>query len=434
MTTKEKTLAELEAEMLAGMQAPVMKTQAETVAERNEATTNLMEMDPEVADPFANKMNPLTADLDKSYEVMTKEDRTDRRKVYENLNPDLQAKAQSLSSAIRTNDQSGVLTFGSSAQNELTRFSEGMIAQVRTNEIGELGNGLVELMTELESAKPRNFDTSNQGFIKKWFLKAKADIEKTRMQYEKVGTNVDKIAGELQSDMSILLKDNASLEGLYEQNKVYYQSLSIYIAAGELRLDELYSHEIPAAIEAAKVSGDQMKVQEANDLMSFADRLDKRTHDLRLSRNITLQQAPQVRLIQNTNQALAEKIQSSIHTAIPLWKNQVAIALTLLRQEGASTGQRMVTETTNKFLIENSKLLKTSAVDTAKENERGVVDIETLQQTQSDLIETMSEINQIRNEGRQKRKEAEKVIEGMEDSLRKQMLIATGQTEGGQVF
>lgn len=434
MTTREKTLAELEAEMLASVQAPTMPTQSELTAERNEATANLMKMDPEVADPFANKVNPVTSELDKSFEVMTKEDRADRRKVYENLNHDLQLKAESLSNAIRTNDTSGVLAFGSGAQSELTKFSEGMIAQVRTNETGALGNGLVELMSELESAKPKNFDTENAGFIKKWFLKAKASIEETRIKYETVGANVDKIANQLQGDMNILLKDNTALEGLYEQNKIYYQSLSIYIAAGELRLDELYSNEIPEAIKAAKISGDQMQVQEANDLMAFADRLDKRVHDLRLSRNITLQQAPQVRLIQNTNQALAEKIQSSIHTAIPLWKNQVAIALTLLRQEGASTGQRMVTETTNKFLIENSKLLKTSAIETAKENERGVVDIATLQQTQTDLIDTMSEINSIRQQGRNARKEAEKVLETMEDKLRQEMLIATGQTKDGEVF
>src|SRR5699024_5597823 len=182
----------------------------------------------------------------------------------------------------------------------------------------------------------------------------------------------------------------------------YFEALNIYIAAGELKQEELLTKLIPAAVEKAEKSTDQMDVQKVNDLNQFLDRLEKRTHDLKLARQMTIQQAPQIRLIQNTNQALSEKIQSSINTAIPLWKNQIAIALTLLRQKDAVSAQRQVSETTNDLLKKNSEMLKTSAIETAKENERGIVDIETLQTTQNDLIETIQETLRIQQEGKEK--------------------------------
>ncbi|MEG2602714.1 MAG: toxic anion resistance protein, partial [Carnobacterium sp.] len=181
-------------------------------------------------------------------------------------------------------------------------------------------------------------------------------------------------------------------------------------------------------------SNDQMDVQIVNDLNQFLDRLEKRTHDLRLARQMTIQQAPQIRLIQNTNQALAEKIQSSINTAIPLWKNQIAIALTLLRQKDAVTAQRQVSETTNDLLKKNSAMLKISAIETAKENERGVIDIETLQQTQNDLVETLQETLKIQQEGRIKRKDAEKELAVMETDLRDKLLALTTDDNSGKRY
>jgi uncharacterized protein YaaN involved in tellurite resistance len=215
------------------------------------------------------------------------------------------------------------------------------------------------------------------------------------------------------------------LDELYVQNKAYFDALNIYIAAAKMKQEELLTTTIPAAMKEAQDSGDQMKVQEVNDLKQFEARLEKRAYDLQLAREITLQQAPQIRLIQNTNQALAEKIQASINTAIPLWKNQVAIALTLLRQKDAVTAQREVSETTNDLLKKNSNMLKISAIETAKENERGVVDIETLTQTQNDLVDTLQQTLQIQQEGRAKRQAAELELGKMEEDLKNHLLDYT---------
>jgi len=191
-------------------------------------------------------------------------------------------------------------------------------------------------------------------------------------------------------------------------------------------MQELQTTIIPEAMKKAEQTNDQMDVQIANDYTQFLDRLDKRTHDLRLARQITIQQAPQIRLIQNTNQALAEKIQASVNTAIPLWKNQVVIALTLLRQKDAVTAQRQVSETTNELLKKNSEMLKVSAIETAKENERGIVDIETLQKTQNDLVETIQETLRIQREGKEKRRAAEVELGHLEEDLKDRLLDLTG--------
>ncbi|WP_368296068.1 toxic anion resistance protein, partial [Lacticaseibacillus rhamnosus] len=209
------------------------------------------------------------------------------------------------------------------------------------------------------------------------------------------------------------------------QNKAYFDALNIYIEAANLKIAELNEKTIPEAAKAAEAANDQMAIQQVNDLKQFASRLEKRAYDLQLARQITIQQAPQIRLIQNTNQALAEKIQASVNTAIPLWKNQVAIALTLLRQKNAVTAQRQVSETTNDLLKKNSEMLKISSIETAKENERGVVDIETLTQTQNDLIDTLKQTLQIQQDGRLKRQNAEKQLVQMEGELKQQLLNYT---------
>jgi uncharacterized protein YaaN involved in tellurite resistance len=199
----------------------------------------------------------------------------------------------------------------------------------------------------------------------------------------------------------------------------------VYIAAGEVKMEELQNEIIPKAIEHAETSNNQMDVQKVNDLNQFLNRLDKRVYDLKTARQMTIQQAPQIRLIQNTNQALSEKIQTSINTAIPLWKNQIVVALTLLRQKEAVTAQRQVSETTNDLLTKNSEMLKQSSIETARENERSIIDIETLEKTQSDLVETLEETLNIQKEGRSKRKEAEVQLTQLESSLRDQLLKLT---------
>src|SRR5699024_2681319 len=223
---------------------------------------------------------------------------------------------------------------------------------------------------------------------------------------------------QLEHAKEVLVKDVNMLDGLYEQNKDYFDAINIYIAAAELKKEELEKEELPRLREKADRSANQMDVQDVNDMMQYINRLEKRVHDLKLSRQITLQSAPQIRMIQNINQTLAEKIQSSILTSIPLWKNQMAIALTLLRQESASKAQQEVSNTTNDLLTKNSEMLKQNSLRTAAENERGIVDIETLKTTQESLVSTIEETLKIQAEGSAKRKSAESELVTMEKELK----------------
>jgi len=239
---------------------------------------------------------------------------------------------------------------------------------------------------------------------------------------QSVGSQIDRISIELDKHKSNLTKDVEMLDELYDKNKDYFDELSIYIEAAKKKQFELQKEEIPKLREKAKASGNQMDVQAASDMEQFIDHLDKRIYDLQLSRQIAIQTAPQIRMIQNVNQALAEKIQSSILTSIPLWKNQMSIALTLMRQRSAVSAQKAVTATTNDLLLKNSELLKQNALETATENERGVVDIETLKTTQNDIIETIEQTLRIQEQGRSKRKQAESELNNLETELQQQLL------------
>jgi uncharacterized protein YaaN involved in tellurite resistance len=282
-------------------------------------------------------------------------------------------------------------------------------------------------MYRLNEASPSELEARDSNIFRKMFGKVKQSVYEVTAKYQKIGAQIDKIAVKLDKEKNGLLQDNLMLEQLYNKNKDYFDALNIYIAAGEVKIEELEMVTIPEAMKVAEASGDQMDAQIVNDLNQFVDRLEKRTYDLKLARQITIQQAPQIRLIQNTNQALAEKIQASINTAIPLWKNQVAIALTLLRQKDAVTAQRQVSQTTNDLLAKNSEMLKISAIETAEENERGIVDIETLQKTQNDLIETIQETLRIQKEGKEKRRNAEIELSVMEEDLKNKLLEMSNQ-------
>ncbi|MCI1283113.1 MAG: toxic anion resistance protein [Lacticaseibacillus songhuajiangensis] len=333
--------------------------------------------------------------------------------------------AKQLASKIDPLDQTAVLSYGAAAQQKLSAFSQNMLNKVSSSDTGAIGDALTSLMTRLNETNPDELRPENSNVFSRLFGKVKRSIFEITAKYQKIGAQIDTIAVHLDKEKNGLLSDNTMLDELYSQNKSYFEALNIYIAAAKIKHEELETKLIPEARAKADASGDQMDVQTVNDLRQFATRLEKRTYDLQLARQITLQQAPQIRLIQNTNQALAEKIQASITTAIPLWKNQVAIALTLLRQKEAVTAQREVSETTNDLLKKNSSMLKISSIETAKENERGVVDIETLTQTQSDLIDTLKETLQIQQDGRAKRQAAEKQLAGMEDDLKNKLLEYT---------
>lgn len=347
-------------------------------------------------------------------------------KVIDRLSDERKQQAQELANQIDTNDSQSILSYGVAAQQKLSEFSHTMLNHVQTQDIGPMGDSLTELMYRLNEASPSELEAKDGNLFKRMFGKVKQSIYETTAKYQKIGAQIDKIAVKLDHEKNGLLEDNTMLEQLYHKNKDYFDALNIYIAAGELKIEELQTKTIPEAMAHAEQTGDQMDTQIVNDLNQFVDRLEKRTYDLKLARQITIQQAPQIRLIQNTNQALAEKIQASINTAIPLWKNQVAIALTLLRQKDAVTAQRQVSETTNDLLAKNSEMLKISAIETAKENERGIVDIETLQKTQNDLIETIQETLKIQQEGKEKRRNAELELSMMEEDLKNKLLDMSG--------
>ena len=345
------------------------------------------------------------------------------KKLIDTLDEKHQEQARALAKQIDEKNLQAIISYGAAAQKQLGEFSHQMLSHVQAKDTGEIGDILNDLMERLNETDPNDLVAENQGFFQKFFGKIKKSIYEMQAKYQEVGSQVDKIAIRLDHEKNGLLNDNLSLEQLYQRNKDFFDALNIYIAAGELKLAELQETLIPEALEKARVTGDQMDVQVVNDLEQFLDRLEKRNHDLKLTRQMTIQQAPQIRLIQNTNQALAEKIQSSITTTIPLWKNQIAIAMTLLRQKDAVTAQRQVSETTNQLIQKNSEMLKISTIETARENERGIIDLETLQKTQKDLIETLEETLKIQQEGRARRRKAEVELTNMEEDLRQKLLV-----------
>ncbi|WP_420977335.1 toxic anion resistance protein [Bacillus vallismortis] len=332
-------------------------------------------------------------------------------------------KAIQLAGQIDHKNMQSIVLYGSQAQSKLLNFSHTMIDHVQKKDVGEIGEILGELMKKLEQVNPDDLQSRKKGFFSRVFGRVSSSLQEVLSKYQKTSVQIDRISLKLEHSRNALISDNKLLEQLYEKNKEYFTALNVYIAAGELKLEELKTKTIPQLKQKAESSEhNQMAVQEVNDLVQFADRLDKRVHDLLLSRQITIQSAPQIRLIQNTNQALAEKIQSSIVTAIPLWKNQVAIALTLLRQRNAVDAQQKVSDTTNELLLKNAELLKTNTIETARANERGLVDIDTLKKVQESLISTLEETLTIQEEGRIKRRRAEEELMVMEDDLKHKLL------------
>lgn len=331
-------------------------------------------------------------------------------------------KAFQLAKQIDPKNHQAMITYGTPAQSKLLSFSNSMLEHVQKKDIGEVGEIINDLMKRFNEVNPDDLNPERRSLFARVFGKLTGSIQEVLSKYQKTGAQIDRISVRLERSKNALLSDIDMLEKLYETNKEYFHALNVYIAAGELKLEELYEKTIPALRKEAEVSNDQMKFQEVNDMMQFADRLDKRLHDLKLSREITIQSAPQIRLIQHTNQALVEKIQSSIMTAIPLWKNQMAIALTLIRQRHAVEAQKLVSKTTNDLLMKNAVMLKTNTIETAKENERGLVDIETLKKTQESIITTLEETLRIQEEGRNKRHEAERDLATMGNELRQKLL------------
>ncbi|MRX72485.1 toxic anion resistance protein [Bacillus lacus] len=377
-----------------------------------EQSSNLM--DDLLADPFGSS-SALP-------ELKTEGKQEKKLRLIDVLPEENKEKAYQLARQIDPADHQAMISYGTPAQSKLLSFSHNMLEHVQKEDVGEIGEIINELMKKLNEVNPDELSTDKRTLISRMFGKISGSIQEVMSKYQKTGAQIERISVKLVRSKNVLLSDVDMLEKLYEHNKDYFQALNVYIAAGELKLEELNDNVIPELRKQAETTNDQMKFQEVNDMIQFADRLDKRIHDLKLSREMTIQSAPQIRLIQNTNQALAEKIQSSIMTAIPLWKNQVAIALTLIRQRHAVEAQKAVAKTTNDLLLKNAEMLKTNTIETARENERGLIDIETLKKTQESLVTTLEETLRIQEEGRSKRRQAELELSSMENDLRQKLL------------
>lgn len=366
--------------------------------------------------------NPFTIEPLPQKEVVQQREATAPVRQLDRLSEEDQEKARQLASQIPTGSYEAILTYGANAQTALSAFSNKMLDHVQSKDIGPVGDILKGLMTKLNELDPEDLQQEKPKGLRKLFGKVQKSIQEMMSKYTKLSTQIDRIGVQLEHSKRGLVDDVKMLDELYEQNKTYFEALNVYIAAAEIKRDEIMNELLPKMRAEAEKSDDQMVVQEVNDMAQFVDRLEKRIYDLQLSRQITIQSAPQIRMIQQTNQTLAEKIQSSIMTAIPLWRNQIAIALTLNNQRRAVEAQKQVTSTTNELLLKNSEMLKVNTIETARENERGIVEIETLKITQENLISTIEETLQIQHEGREKRRLAEVEIGRMEEDLKQRLL------------
>ena len=315
-------------------------------------------------------------------------------------------------------DSNLVLQYGAAAQKNVAGFSENALASVRTKDLGEVGKSLSELVVEL---KGFGEEEEKKGFFGK-FKKAGNKLETMKAQYAKVESNVDKIARELEQHQVTLLKDVAMFDQMYELNLKYYKELTMYILAGKKKLEDVRSNELPALRAKAEQTGAQEDAQRYNDMVQMCDRFEKKLHDLELTRMISIQMGPQTRLLQNNDTLMVEKIQSSLVNTIPLWKSQMVLALGMEHGRQATAAQSAVTEMTNELLKKNADMLKMGTIQTAKEAERSVVDIETLQHTNQQLIDTLDEVLNIQREGAQKRKEAEVELGKIEGELKQKLM------------
>ena len=315
-------------------------------------------------------------------------------------------------------DSNMVLQYGAAAQKNVAGFSESALASVRTKDLGDVGRSLSELVVQL---KDFGEEEEKKGFFGK-FKKVGNRLETMKAQYSKVETNVDKIVRELEQHQVTLLKDIAMFDQMYELNLKYYKELTMYILAGKKKLLEIQGNELPALRAKAEQTGAQEDAQRYNDMVQMCERFEKKLHDLELTRMISIQMGPQTRLLQNNDTLMVEKIQSSLVNTIPLWKSQMVLALGMEHSRQATAAQSAVTEMTNELLRKNADLLKMGTRQTAREAERSVVDIETLQHTNQQLISTLDEVLNIQREGAQKRKEAEVELGRIEGELRAKLM------------
>ncbi len=335
-----------------------------------------------------------------------------------NLSPQERKMVDDFSKQIDLSNSSMILQYGVGAQKKIADFSESALENVKTKDLGEIGEMLSGVVSELKSFDAEEESKGIFGF----FRKSANKLESMKAKYEKAETNVNRVIKVLEGHQIQLMKDAAMLDKMYEMNKTYFKELSMYILAGKKKIQAVISEEIPALKEKAEKSGLQEDAQAVNDLVGLCNRFEKKIHDLELTRMISIQMAPQIRLIQNNDTLMSEKIQSTIVNTIPLWKSQMVLALGVTHSAQAAQAQHEVTDMTNELLRKNAATLKMSTIETARESERGVVDIETLKMTNESLISTIDEVMKIQSEGRQKRLEAEKELYRIENELKNKLL------------
>ena len=335
-----------------------------------------------------------------------------------NLTPEELQMVNEFSQKIDLHNSQAILQYGVGTQKKMADFSEAALNNVRTKDLGEVGNMLSSLVIDLKS-----FDVTEQdkGF-KGLFKKSSNKITSMKAKYDKAEVNVNNVCTALENHQVTLMKDIALLDKMYAVNLTYFKELSMYILAGKKKLEEVRNGELAAAVAKANASNLPEDAQAAKDLQSMCDRYEKKIHDLELTRMISIQTAPQIRMVQNNDTLMAEKIQSTIVNTIPLWKSQMVLALGIEHSAQAAKAQREVTDMTNELLRKNADILKTATIDTAKESERGIVDLETLKHTNESLISTFDEVLKIQTEGREKRRNAEAEMQRMEDELKKKLL------------
>lgn len=333
------------------------------------------------------------------------------------LTPEEQKMVNDFAAQIDITNTQMVLQYGAGSQKKIADFSENALNNVRTKDMGEIGQMLADVVTELKGFE----EEEEKGFFG-IFKKSSNKLENLKIKYNKAETNINNICKMMEEHQVTLLKDAAMLDKMYDLNLNYFKELSMYILAGKQKLDHARTAELPALLQKAEQSGLPEDTQAANDFASMCDRFEKKIYDLELTRTISMQMAPQIRLIQNNDTAMSEKIQSTLVNTIPLWKSQMVIAIGLNHSSQAAKAQREVTDMTNALLKKNAETLKTATIETAKESERGIVDIETLTATNQTLISTLDEVLKIQEDGRAKRRSAEQELVRIEDEMRQKLL------------
>ena len=339
------------------------------------------------------------------------------------LSPAEQAAVKEFAGKIDILNTEQVMNYGSAAQKNITEFSDAALNSVRTKDLGEVGDMLSDLVIEL---KGLNFDPEEKKGFLGLFKKTSQNIAALKAQYDKAEVNVDKIVESLEKHEITLMKDISLMDKMYERNQEYLKELTMYILAGKIKIEQLRNVELPEIQNKARQSGLPEDAQAANDFANMIGRFEKKIHDLELTRTISIQMSPQIRMIQNNDTLMAEKIRSSIVNTIPLWKSQMVMALSLHHSEQAMKAQREVTDVTNELLTKNAQALHQGSVSIAREAERGIVDMETLKKTNQELIATLDEVRQIQDDGRARRAQAEEELGRIEGELKQKLLDMKG--------